>query len=89
MVPAFEKAAFAQEIGTIGDVVETEYGYHLIKVTDRQAESIRPLAEIKDKLQEYLTGQAKEAAIVAYIEELKKTAKIETHRPDFDAAGVQ
>ncbi len=33
MVPEFEKAAFSQEIGKVGDVVKTQFGYHLIKVT--------------------------------------------------------
>lgn len=37
MVPAFEQAAFSQEIGKVGDIVETRFGYHLIKVSDKSA----------------------------------------------------
>lgn len=33
MVPEFEKAAFSQEVGKVGDIVQTQFGYHLIKVT--------------------------------------------------------
>jgi hypothetical protein len=35
MVPEFEQAAFTQEIGAIGDVVKTQFGYHIVKVTER------------------------------------------------------
>jgi peptidyl-prolyl cis-trans isomerase C len=86
MVPEFETAAFSQEIGAVGDVVETQFGYHLIKVADRQQAGIRPLAEVKDRLQEYLNGKNKQEALLAYIEELKAKADIKTHTPDLDAA---
>lgn len=86
MVSEFENAAFTQEIGVVGEVVETQFGYHLIKVTDRKAESVRSLNEVKEQLKEYLTGKKKQEALVAYIEELKSKAEVVVHRPDFDAA---
>ncbi len=86
MVPEFEKAAFSQDIGTIGDVIETQFGYHIIKVTDHKQASVRPLAEVKDQLQQYLTGKKKQEALLVYIDELKAKATIENHTPDFDAA---
>jgi len=86
MVPEFEEAAFSQTLGEIGDVVETLFGYHLIKVTERQQASVRPLAEVKDQLQQYLSGQKKQKAMLAYIEELKAAASIEYSKPDFDTA---
>jgi peptidyl-prolyl cis-trans isomerase C len=86
MVPEFETAAFAQEPGAVGDVIETQFGYHLIKTTAHQPASIRPLSEVKDQLQEYLTGKAKQEALLAYISELKAKADLQLHTPDLDVA---
>jgi parvulin-like peptidyl-prolyl isomerase len=86
MVPEFETAAFAQEIGAIGDVVETQFGYHLIKTTRHEQAGIRSLADVKDQLQDYLTGKKKQEALLAYIEELKAKANIEFHKQNLDAA---
>lgn len=86
MVPEFENVAFTQEVGTVSGVVETQFGYHLIKVTDHQQAGIRSLSEVKDQLQEYLAGKAKQDALLVYIEELKSNANVVMHTPDLDAA---
>jgi len=86
MVPAFEEAAFGMTIGDVSELVETQFGYHLIKVTDHQAEGVQSLADVKDQLQAYLTSQKKQEALIAYISELKEKADVIMHRPDFDAA---
>lgn len=86
MVPEFENAAFSQTPGTVGDVVETQFGYHLIKVTEHKQAGIRPLSEVKDQLEEYLTGKSKQEALLDYIEELKTKADVKFHTPDLDAA---
>jgi peptidyl-prolyl cis-trans isomerase C len=86
MVPEFETAAFSQKIGNVGDVIETQFGYHIIKVTDYKPAGIQPLSQVKDQLQEYLTGKKKQESLMVYIEELKAKADIKIKTPNLDAA---
>ena len=86
MVPEFEEAAFSMATGDLSDIVETQFGYHLIKTTDHQAEGIKSFDEVKDQLLSYLTSQKKQESLMAYIETLKGKADIVAHQPDLDAA---
>ena len=77
MVPAFEVAAFTQEPDEIGEIIETQFGYHIIKVTDHQEEGTMDFEETKDRLIEYLTNQKKQQAVQDYIASLRDSATIE------------
>ncbi|AEJ62274.1 PpiC-type peptidyl-prolyl cis-trans isomerase [Spirochaeta thermophila DSM 6578] len=79
MVPAFEEAAFALEVNQVSDVVRTEYGLHLIQVTDRQEAGKASFEEVKDQLKEMLLQQKSSEAINALVEELKGKAEIEIY----------
>ena len=76
MVPEFEQAAFSQEINAVGDIVETQFGYHIIKVTKRDQGGATPFEEVKEQLTRYLTAQKQQKAAREYIDELVKNAKI-------------
>ncbi|MCF7849110.1 MAG: peptidylprolyl isomerase, partial [Kiritimatiellales bacterium] len=77
MVPEFEQAAFAQEINAVGDIVETSFGYHVIKVTDRKEAGTVAMAEAAPRIKDYLTSQKKQQVISAYIKTLRDSATIE------------
>ncbi|MBW2673533.1 MAG: peptidylprolyl isomerase, partial [Deltaproteobacteria bacterium] len=77
MVKPFEDAAFSLKKGEVSDIVETSFGYHLIKAGDRKPESISDYKDIKDKLAPYLKRAKAGAEAEKYIEGLKKNAKIE------------
>lgn len=76
MVPAFEKAAFALKPGQVSDVVETQFGYHIIKATDHKDASATPFEQAKDDILKLLT-QTKQAEFAEeYIKSLKADANI-------------
>jgi peptidyl-prolyl cis-trans isomerase D len=66
MVPAFEKAAFSQKVGTISEPIKSDFGYHLIKVTDRKA-AMEPKVEVAR-----MTIGRRLIAAERYDEEVKK-----------------
>ena len=77
MVPEFSNVAFSLKVGQISDVVTTQFGYHIIKVTDRKPGRVVPLEEAQAQIKEFLSGQKKQEHADAFIEGLKKKSKIE------------
>jgi peptidyl-prolyl cis-trans isomerase D len=57
-VPAFEKAAFDLQPGQISDVIKTQFGYHILKVEEKQTAHLKPLDEVKAQILATLTRQA-------------------------------
>jgi peptidyl-prolyl cis-trans isomerase D len=49
-VPEFEKAAFSLNKGEISDVIKTQYGFHIIKVLDKETAHTKPFDEVKDSI---------------------------------------
>jgi peptidyl-prolyl cis-trans isomerase D len=61
MVPEFDKVAFSMKPGDISDLVKTQYGYHIIKVTDKKAASTKPLEEVRAQIEDQLKWERAQA----------------------------
>ncbi len=77
MVLPFEEAAFSLNKDEISQVVETQFGYHIIKLLDKSQARTLSYDEVKENLEEFLLNRHRQEALNKYIDELKKTAKIE------------
>ena len=75
MVPEFENAAFNLKPGDISDVIETPYGYHIIKVEDKKAAEMPAFDSIKEQVKIKATQAAEQKKINEFIEKAKKDTK--------------
>ena len=77
MVPEFEKVVYSLKEGEISNVVETEFGFHIIKVDEIRPGRTLPLNEVKDKIKNILSVEKQKSAYAAWVKELRETAFIE------------
>ncbi|MDD5622586.1 MAG: peptidylprolyl isomerase [Actinomycetota bacterium] len=59
MVDEFDKALFALDVGEVSGIVETEYGFHIIKATGYEEEHIQKFSEVKEAIDTYLLNLQK------------------------------
>jgi peptidyl-prolyl cis-trans isomerase C len=77
MAKSFEEAAFTLRPGEVSDIVETEFGYHVIKVIDKKPETTIAYDDIKDRLEKHLKREKVRKEVRLHVEKLKEKAKVE------------
>jgi peptidyl-prolyl cis-trans isomerase C len=77
MVPEFEAAAFALSPGQIADIVTTQFGYHIIKLSEKIPAKKIELEKVAADVKEGLTQQSVQKQLPDYVKQLRKDAGVE------------
>ncbi|MBR3084858.1 MAG: peptidylprolyl isomerase [Kiritimatiellae bacterium] len=77
MVPEFEKAAFDMSVGDVSDIIETQFGYHIIYKTDHEAPKSADFEDAAENIRDLLLHSRRGEALKEYVAGLKAKAKIE------------
>lgn len=77
MVADFEKVAFGLKVGEISDVVKTQYGYHIIKVTERKDGERKPFDQVKEQIKATLRNKRLQEQTQGHMDDLKKQANLQ------------
>jgi len=77
MVKPFETVAFSLKPGDVSEIVETRFGYHLIKVTEKKPEETVAYDNVNEKIKEHLGREKARAETKRYVEGLKEGADVE------------
>jgi peptidyl-prolyl cis-trans isomerase C len=76
-VPPFEEAAFAADKGEIVGPVKTQFGYHLLKVTETKPKQTRSLSEVEPQIRSQLASEQQSEAFSKWLDEQKKKRDVQ------------
>ncbi len=77
MVAEFEAAAFSLKTNQVSDIITTQFGYHIIKLSEKLPAKKMEMAKVSQDIKDYLKGQAVQKQLPEYMEKAKKDADVQ------------
>ena len=77
MIPEIEEVIFALELEELSKVVKTDFGFHILKITEKKPETVKTFEEVKEEIIQTLLPTKQKEAFDNLLEELKGKAEIE------------
>jgi peptidyl-prolyl cis-trans isomerase C len=77
MVPEFDQAVFAMKDGEVSDVIETQFGYHIIYKTAHEEAGEADFDAVREQIRDFIRHSRRGEAMSAYVEELRSKATVE------------
>jgi peptidyl-prolyl cis-trans isomerase C len=77
MVPEFDNAVFSMEIGALSDIIETQFGYHLIVKTGHEKGEAAEYGDSTEKIREFLRHVKRGEVLSSYVRDLREKAEVE------------
>jgi peptidyl-prolyl cis-trans isomerase C len=81
MVPEFSEAAFGMKKGDVSEPVKSQFGFHVIQVTDRKEAEVMTLDSVKPRLLAFLTQRMRDTQVEKVIKELREKAEVKINLP--------
>ena len=82
----FANTVFNQKKGQLGNPFQTDIGWHIVEITDRQAQRLVSYEEVKDELYTYLTNAQRKDAVTLLLKKLRDSANIQVFTGNLDFA---
>jgi parvulin-like peptidyl-prolyl isomerase len=79
MPAAFDQVAFSLNKGDFSEVVETEFGFHVMQMLDKKPAGPSPYEEVREFIRGYLQSIARPRLMNQHVQELRQQAAIETY----------
>ncbi len=77
MVPEFDKVVFALKVGELSEVIETQFGFHIIHKNDEEHATEASFDDVRESIRDFLRHTARGEAVAAYVAELREKASVE------------
>ena len=77
IIPEIEEVVFALEVEELSEVVKTDFGFHILKITEKKPETVKALEEVKEEIIQTLLPTKQKEAFDNLLEELKGKVEIE------------